>query len=64
MSDYKLNEQVFIDSHDGRYTPALFKGDINNALCYVAPKARFRRGGYGTTVTCLTKHITRKPVFN
>ena len=58
MSDYKFNEKVYITEFDGRYTLALFKGDINNNLCFVKPKARFIKGRYGTTVSCLTKNIT------
>lgn len=61
MSDFEFNELVYINEFDGKYTPALFKGDINNTLCYVKPKALFIKGGYGATVTCLTKRITRKP---
>lgn len=61
MSDFKFNEPVYINGFDGRYTPALFKGDINNTICYVKPKALFVKGGYGTIISCLTKNITRKP---
>lgn len=55
---FQMNEKVYINEF-GKYVPALFKGYINDRLCYVKPKAKFIKGGYGTTITCLTKNITR-----
>lgn len=56
----KLNDKVYIENQDGTYTPALFKGDINDKLAYVQPKEKFQRGGYGMTITCLKKLIHRE----
>jgi hypothetical protein len=56
---FKINDKVFIPSgEDGKYTQALFKGYISDTLCYVKPKERFVKGGYGMTITCLIKNVT------
>ncbi len=61
----KLNQKVYINNYDGTYTPALFKGFLDNECCLVKPKEIFVKGGYGTTVTVLTKHIlTEEQVLN
>ena len=55
---FKINQQVLIpSSEDGRYTIALFKGYINDKLCYVKPKENFKKGGYGTTITALVTNV-------
>lgn len=53
----KLNDNIYINNQDGTYTPALFKGEINDSLVFVKPKERFCKGGYGTTITCLKKLV-------
>lgn len=57
---FQINEKVYI-IECGKYIPALFKGYINDRLCYVKPKALFVRGGYGTTITCHLNNITKTP---
>lgn len=51
----KLNDKIYINNYDGTYTPALFKADISDTLALVKPKAKFCKGGYGTTITCLKR---------
>jgi hypothetical protein len=65
MERMKLNQKIYINNYDGTYTPALFKGFIDNDCCLVKPKERFVRGGYGMTITALTKNIlTEEQVSN
>lgn len=56
---FKLNEKVLIPSLDNpdKETEALFKGYINDKVCYVKPKAKFVKGGYGTTITCHINNV-------
>lgn len=54
---FKVNDIVIIDNGDGDTISALFKGYINEKLCYIKPKERFRRGGYGQTITCLVSKV-------
>lgn len=54
---FKINDIIIIDAEDGDIVLALFKGYINEKLCYVKPKKRFVRGGYGQTITCLVSKI-------
>lgn len=61
----KLNQKVYINNYDGTYKPALFKGFLDNECCLVKPKEIFVKGGYGTTITSLTKNImTEEQVLN
>lgn len=55
-----LNQKVYIDNQDGTFTPALYKGDSSSTeheLCFVKPKEKFIKGGYGMTITCLKKFV-------
>ena len=58
---FKVDEKVLIPSLDSpnKEAVALFKGYINETLCYVKPKARFVKGGYGTTITCLVSNVKK-----
>lgn len=53
----KLNDKVYINNYDGTYTPALYKGEISEKLVLVKPKEKFKKGGYGQTISCLKKAI-------
>lgn len=59
---FELNEKVLIPSLDNpdRETEALFKGYINDTCCYVKPKRKFVKEGYGITITCHIKNV--KPI--
>ena len=57
MGIIELNQKVYINNYDGTYTPALFKGFLDNECCLIKPKERFIRGGYGMTITALVKNI-------
>lgn len=54
---FNINDTVYIDLGCGEFQQALFKGYINEKLCYVKPKERFVKGGYGTTITCLNSKL-------
>ena len=54
---FKINDIVIMDNGDGDIISALFKGYINEKLCYIKPKARFKHSGYGQTVTCLVSKV-------
>lgn len=58
---FELNEKVLIPSLDNpnKETVALFKGYISETQCYVKPKTRFVKGGYGTTITCLVSNVKK-----
>ncbi|MGN0514397.1 MAG: hypothetical protein ACI4GD_08960 [Lachnospiraceae bacterium] len=57
---FKINEICYIENDKGNITPCLFKGYINEKLCFVKPKERFRKGGYGTTITALICNVFGK----
>ena len=54
-----LNQNVYINNQDGTYTRAIFKGYSTKDpdVCFVKPKEKFVKGGYGMTITCLTKKV-------
>ena len=56
---FNLNEKVLIPSLDSpdKETEALFKGYIDNKLCYVKPKVKFVKGGYGITISCHINNV-------
>lgn len=58
---FDINEKVLIPSLDSpnKEVEALFKGYIDDKLCYVKPKAKFVKGGYGTTITCHINNIRK-----
>lgn len=53
----ELNQKVYINNYDGTYTPALFKGFLDDECCLVKPKEIFVKDGHGTTITALIKNI-------
>lgn len=57
---FKFNEIVYIENEKGKYTQCLFKGYINEKTCLIKPKEKFKKGGYGTTITSLVTNILRK----
>jgi hypothetical protein len=52
-----MNDKVYINNFDGTYTPALFKGYLDNYCCLIKPKKKFAKGGYGITITALLKNV-------
>lgn len=59
-----MNDRVYINNYDGTYTPAIFKGYLENDCCLIKPKERFARGGYGMTRTALLKNILEENQIN
>lgn len=57
---FEINEIVYIENEKEKYTPCLFKGYISEKTCFVKPKERFKKGGYGTTITALISNVFRK----
>lgn len=57
---FEINDIVYIENKKGNYTPCLFKGYINEKTCFVKPKEKFQKGGYGTTITALICNVFRK----
>jgi hypothetical protein len=55
-----VNDKIYINNFDGTYTPALFKGYLDNDCCLVKPQERYLKSGYvgyGITITALVKNI-------
>lgn len=57
---FKINEVVYIEGDKGKYIPCLFKGYINGKTCFVKPREKFKKGGYGTTITALISNVLGK----
>ena len=57
---FEMNDIVYIENEKGNYTPCLFKGYINEKTCFVKPKEKFKKGGYGATITALICNVFRE----
>lgn len=57
---FEFNEVVYIENEKGKYTQCLFKGYINEKTCLIKPREKFKKCGYGTTITSLVSNVLKE----